>query len=480
MGGRASLSDGKKYNAEDHYYAWRDFLKEYFIERAKKGFFVERSSPGYMAHTLNFVDLAYEASGDEELTQIVKQFKDLVWVDWAQEQISGSRGGIKVRSHNKIGNGRMQTFASFYLGGQGNGLCWWYWSLINNYELPELVFQMILDRKSLGSYTYISRGVGEEENLWPRPLGTERTMLCDTESRFVKYSYVTPDYILSTQMEHPAAIHSHISNGGRWQGMIFAQSPECRIVTIGTKQGSDMWGREKKMDMEMVYRSAQSKSVMITQQARRWFQINPDWYGDYTDRYDKSMGVYMGKGWDQMIEESGWIFVESGNAYAAVRVVLWDEAYDKARKAKREGVQKYFNHADDGKTVKIKEGAYTWARDNTAIVLEDKFSPVIIEGGQKEDYPTLEAFMEDILDNDLKLYQNVVPGYNTLVYTGCGEEAEEIVFNAGTLEIPTVGGEYIDYSYPMAFESPYMRSTYKSGVIHCDYAGKSLVLDFTQ
>ena len=113
------------------------------------------------------------------------------------------------------------------------------------------------------------------------------------------------------------------------------------------------------------------------------------------------------------------------------------------------------------------------------IVLEDKFSPVIIEGGQKGDYPTLEAFMEDILDNDIKLYQNVVPGYNTLVYTGCGEEAEEIVFNAGTTEIPTIGGAYIDYSYPMAFESPYMSSAYKSGKIALKMDGDELHLDFS-
>jgi len=480
MGGRASLSDGKKYKAADHYYAWRDFLKEYFTERAKRGFFLERSSGGYMKHTLNFVDLVYVCGGDPELTQIVKQFKDLVWADWAQEQISGSRGGIKVRNHNSVGDGAMRSYASFYLGGPGNGLCWWYWSVVTDYELPELVFQMALDRKGLGNYEYISRGVGEEENVWPRPLGTERTMLCDTESRFVKYSYVTPDYILSTQMEHPAAMHCHLSIGGRWQGMIFAQSPECRIVTIGTTQGVDTFGRQKKLDMEMVYRSVQDKSVMITQQARRWFQINPDWYLAYNDTYEKSMGVYMGKGWDRKVEKSGWIFLEAGNAYAAVRVVLWDEAWEKERKADREGVAKYFNSAEDEATVKIREDAYTWARDNTVIVLEDKFSPVIIEGGQKEDYPTLEAFMEDILDNDLKLYQMVVPGYNTLVYTGCGEDAKEIVFNAGTLEIPTVGGEYIDYSYPMAFDSPYIKSEYKSGVVNIEAGGKKLKLDFNK
>jgi len=478
-GGRATLSDGKEYKAADHYYAWRDFMKEYFIERSKRGFFVERSSRGYMAHTFNFVDLVYTCSGDNDLTQIVKQFYDLAWADWAQEQISGSRGGTKTRHHYNIGNGRMAIYMTYYLGGPGNGSIWFYWSLINGYELPAIVFQTALDRTSLGNYEYISRGVGEEENKWPRPLGTERTLLCDTESRFVKYSYVTPDYILSTQMEHPAAMHSHLSTAGRWQGMVFAQDPECRIVTVGMSYSNDGGARNKKYDMEMMYRSAQSKSVLVTQQARRWYQINPDWF-PAQERYQMPMGVYFGNRWDRKEEKEGWIFVETGNAYAAVRPVVWDEVWEKEQSVKNKGNQKYFNSHKQKPTVKLAVDTYTWKRDNTVIELKDKFAPVIIEGGQKRDYATLDAFMADVLDNSLALYKTVVPGYHTLVYTGCGEDAKEIVFNTGSLEIPTIGGAYIDYAYPMAFESPYMKSAYKSGLIEMNTKRLNLNLDFAR
>lgn len=47
-GGRANLKDGKEYNVADHYEAWLAFLKEYFQERAKRGFFVEGAAYGYM------------------------------------------------------------------------------------------------------------------------------------------------------------------------------------------------------------------------------------------------------------------------------------------------------------------------------------------------------------------------------------------------------------------------------------------------
>lgn len=478
-GGRASLSDGKEYKAADHYYAWRDFMQEYFIERSKRGFFVERSAAGYMAHTLNFVDLVYTYGGDESLTQVVEQFFDLVWADWAQEQISGSRGGMKARHHNKVGNGRMAHFMSYYLGGPGNGLCWWYWSLVNEYQLPKIVFQTALDRTRLGNYEYISRGIGEEENKWPRPLGTERSLLCDTESRFVKYSYVTPDYILSTQMEHPAAMHSHLSTGGRWQGMVFAQDPECRIVTVGMSYDNDGGARNKKYDMEMMYRSAQSKSVLVTQQARRWYQINPDWF-PAKGYYWRPMGVYFGNSWDRLEERNGWIFVQSGNAYAAVRPVVWDEEWEKEQKDKNSGTQTRFNSHKQTPTVRLALDTYIWKRERTVIELKDKFAPLIIEGGQKEDYATLDEFMADILDNPLELYKTVVPGFHTLVYTGCGEDAKEIVFNTGNVEMPTIGGEYINYNYPMAFESPYINSKYKSGLIKMNYGQMERILDFSR
>lgn len=483
-GGRANLKDGKEYNAADHYEAWVAFLKEYFQERAKRGFFVERAADGYMHHTLNFVDLVYTCGGDEELKKIVGNFFDLVWADWAQESISGLRGGMKGRHNYEGGYASITEYMRYYMGGPGNGTIWYYYSLINGYQLPAVVMKTALDRQGLGCFEYKSRGVGEEENVWPRPRGTERTLLCDTESRFLKYSYVTPDYVLGAQMEHPAAVHSHLSLTKRWHGMIFAQSPKSRVVTVGLNEtGKDEPGyvkSKKGYDMHLNYRSVQSKSVLITQQARRIFQVNPDWFPAGT-MYDRGMGVFVGDDWDELVERDGWIFVQKGNAYAAIKPILWDAEFEKEKKelAGGAGTQQFFNSSKEDTTVMIKAGAYSWVCDHKVIKLEDKFSPVIIEAGRKADFQTLENFMADVLDNPIALYKTVVPGYNVIVYTGCGAEAKEIVFNAGTMEMPTVGGEYIDYSYPMTFDSPTMQSEYKSGKIKLTCGTEELDLDFT-
>ncbi len=70
--------------------------------------------------------------------------------------------------------------------------------------------------------------------------------------------------------------------------------------------------------------------------------------------------------------------------------------------------------------------------------------------------------------------------FDILIYKGCGEDAEEIIFNSANSEIPTVGGEYIDYSYPKLFDSPYLESEYESGIIKIRKDDQELVLDFNR
>lgn len=479
-GGRAELSDGKEYTAKDHYYAWLAFLKEYFTERAKRGFYVERASAGYTKHTFNFVELAYSQCGDQELKSIIGDFMDLFWADCAQESFGSNRGGAKSRHHKSVGDdkGGVYGLINFHLGGPGNGGCWWYYNMLNDYRMPDAVWMMMLDRQGLGSFEYKSRGIGEEENIFPRPLGAERTLLCDTYSRFLKYSYVTPDYILSTQMDHPAAVHSHLSMAGRWHGMIFAQSDAARIVPMALPDNPNIDPRKAgQADMEVMYKTAQYKNTLIVQQSRNYSVVHPTWFPSYYGRHEKPIGVWFGNDWDKLEEVDGWIFVEKGNAYAAVRVVLWDKEYEEQKKTGK-GTQVFFHGAKDDPTVRLRTDCYQWGYDRNFIILEDKFSPVIIEAGRKADYPSLNDFIEAVTAGQIALYKTVVPGFDVLVYTGSAADAPEIVFNAANNAVTTFDGEHIDYSYPMTFDSPWLKSEYDSGKIEIGYGGYEHFLDF--
>jgi hypothetical protein len=482
-GGRANLSDGQDYRPADHHRAWVDFFQEYIAERGRRGFFLEHASRGYAKHSLSFLHLATNNADNDELEALWDEFYTVYWADWAQTSISGVRGGPKTRHQNDVGGPSDRETAdliSFHMGGPGNAGPFHYWNLLDDYQLPEIVWRMALDRSAMGAFTVRSRGVGEEENVWPRPLGNERSLLVDTQSRFLRSTYVTPEYTLGTQMDHPAAVHSHLSIAARWHGMTFAQSPLARIVPVGLRdQPNENGSLPEEWDMELMLRSAHHENTLILQQARRWFSVHPEWFPGGPQKYNRLMGVWLGNAWDERIERDGWVFVRSGDAYAAVRPVTWDGAYERSLAATGVGNQIFFNKPYDPPTVRLLTDSYTWNAAGTIIELRDNFAPVLIEASTTEDHPTIEAFITDILDNRLELHKTVVPGWHILVYVGLGGDEREIVFNAGTTEVPTIGGEYVNYSHPMTWDSPFMSSEYLSGVVTLQYGDDRLVVDLT-
>jgi hypothetical protein len=481
-GGRAHLSDGKEYTAKDHYNEWLKYMKEYFRQRAKYGFFVENSAPGYSKHTMNMVDLAYAYSGDEELKIIIDDFMTLYWADWLQTGIAGISGGPKTRHHKSVGGyDSNKGMIGFYLGGPADGGIWSYWNNINGYEMPKVLQMMALDREGMGDFVYQARGIGEAVGKQPNPLGTERTLIINPESRFVKYSYVTPLYTLSTQMDHPMAVHSHLSKAGRWHGMTVTQDAEARIVPVVFPAETGSTPHTQEMDvynMEGMYKTFQHKNTLIVQKSRSFTEVNPDWFPLYNQWTNQA--IYMGNAWDQKLEQNGWIFLRKGDVYAAVRVVLWDAEYEEEKAANNpEGTQKYFHSPEDDATLKLDEKPYTFKDNDKFIMLKDRFSPVIIEAGDKEQYESFENFRSDVQKAPIALYKTVVPAFNILVFTPPGEDAPEMVFNAANNEIPMLDGTYISYELPMTFDSPYLKSKYKSGKIQIQYDGEKLDLDFS-
>ena len=480
-GGRANLSDGQAYTAEDHYNAWLSFLKEYFRERAKHGFFLENSSSGYAKHTMNMVDLAYAYSGDDELRQIIDDFMTLYRADYVQTGIAGISGGPKTRHHKKVGGYDANTgMLTSLLGGPADAGIWNYWSNVNGYELPEVVQSMALDREGMGNFVYQSRGIGESEPAQPRPLGTERTLIINPESKFLKYSYVTPSYTLNTQMDHPWALHSHLSKAGRWHGMTVAQDANARIVPVCIPTEPDFRGETAAFTLEGMYKTFQHHSTLIVQRSRSFSEVNPDWYPLYKQRSDQ--GVYIGDAWDEQIEQGGWIFLRRGDAYAGVRVALMDKAYEEEKfKRTTDGTQKHFHGAKDDPTVKLADQPYRYTADGKFIVLHDRFSPVIIQAGDQKQFGSFEAFKAATQQARIALHKTVVPSFNLLLFTPPGRDSKdvpEMVFNAANNEIPMLNDQYISYEHPLTFDSPYLKSEYKSGKVWIAFAGESLELNF--
>jgi hypothetical protein len=480
-GGRANLKDRHEYKAKDHYEAWVTFFKEYLRERAKHGFFVENFSAGYSKHSWNMLELARSFGGDENLSCLLDDFADLYWAAWVQAAPGGILGGPKTRHHGSTGGYDSNTdMISFKLGGPGLAGVWGYWNELSSYTLPKVVWMMALDREGLGKFVYQSRGIGEEINKLPRPAGTERSLVIEPNSRMLKYVYVTPLYTLGTQMDHPLAVHSHLSAVGRWHGMTLAQDAETRIVPVGVTIDPKNPEKTGKIQMEVMYKNAQWKNTLIIQRSRNFTVLNPDWFPPNTKPAD-NQGIYIGTTWDRVEEGEGWVFLRKGDVYAAVRPVLRDAEFEikKTASLPQEG-RNYMQRPHDDPTVKLDENCYSWNEDKSIILLKDPFTPVIIQGGDKEEFGTFDGFKQKLKSARLELYQTVVPEYDELVFTPPVEGALEMVFNAGSPSIPRIAGEYINYEYPMTFDSPYLKSVYGSGKIKIEYDGETLDKDFSQ
>src|SRR5574340_852742 len=72
------------------------------------------------------------------------------------------------------------------------------------------------------------------------------------------------------------------------------------------------------------------------------------------------------------------------------------------------------------------------------------------------------------------------PNRSTVSYRGCGPDAPELVFNAANNDVPTVGGQYVEYSPAKVFDSPFLESRYGSGVVEVRKGGEKLILDFRE
>lgn len=464
------------YRPLEQYMAWVEFFHRYFTERARKGFFIERASCGYMKWTLGSILGLYTYVEDGELKEKARKFLDLVWADWAQEEINGIRGGVKTRHHytaGETGTDAMEVMARWFLGGPGEAGLSYKFMMLSGYELPPLLWEMILDREDMGRFTYLSRGITEENPVLPRPAGCDCTMLADVESRCVRISYVTPDYILSSQMEHPRTIYNHLAVSGRWMGLVTGTDVTARIVPVALDPSTRLSPNGEHYHLDLVCNCVQSENVLIFQQKRRWTQANPAMFPAYDDVYDQHMGIFLGTGWEEIIARGEVLFLRKGKVYASVRVICCLQDEDPLAWAK--GTARY---AED---IVLDKEPWTWEKDGL-LRLKSPFSPVILEAGSEAESGNFGAFVEAVADNPPRLWATVVKREAGVIiqYRGTGKGARQLVYHGANNDvIPTIDGRQVEYRYPMIFDSPYMRSAYDSGVVTLQFHGKELVYDFT-
>lgn len=452
-GGSFKLKDGK--TIEEHYDLTLHYMKQHMNQRARKGFLLEISSGGYATRMQNMWLSIFELSPDQEARDLAKNTLDLYWAFWAEEQISGERGGGKVRHRgDKIlnggetikepawiffgtGNSNMEYIKS--ITGSNHELARNYIYLFSGYFPDQIVYEILEDRKNAPAYAIVQRRLGRDDTPnteFPDGLEKEKARGYNyKEGDCLKYSWVSKNFILGTVMRPPEDVmYWEAGSGQAWAHGLLLQSekqttlPE-RVVPVMI--GNDIRGGQY---------AIQSKGSFMTRKL-------PDAVSPARDNKLYPYGIFISKGLESYTKLSDdFIFINSPTTYVAVRAVGTGFVLS--------------SHL-------LKE---EFQNDGFFYKLEDDLQPLIIEAAEPGDYKNFEEFTDAVIGAQL-VSENGTHSYASL-------SGNELLMYDDRSR-PLIGGKKINYNPKMAYKSRYVKSKWDSGVIKISAGGMEKVLDFT-
>ena len=422
-------------SVRQHFDAWTAFFTTWMRTRAARSMFVEVQSKVYGVHTMKNIYAIYDFAPTEELRALTKNFIDLFWALWAQEQLNGIQGGGQSRVYPESGittDSETINWAWYYCGlGELVPPKEMIHVLLDcGYRMPEFIEKLAHGAAKRGSYSVESRPYGKSS-----PEDNYPDYRVDLDwGRIYRYTWCTPNYLMGTLMvpQLPDKDWIMISSQNRWQGVTFIVpdaivAPLPRPVdihnirtTIPTIAFNAFW-------------SMQCETTLLTQRC---------------SYYKGGMRVWLSEAGgvlDSLTEKAGWSFVCCGDVYVAIRIckggyVLGDEASTPDGRGK-------WMHCDVAET------------------------PVILETGDAEKYGSFEAFMDAVApfapvwEGDVMRYRSL-SGHDFVMYTD------------GT-DGSTVDGEYYVKKPDFSFRSPFVNGKWDGDKVELTFDGETVTLDFS-
>jgi hypothetical protein len=420
------FADG--HTAREHFAGWTAYLREYVLERARKGMTIEIDSPSYATTTLRSFYLIFDLTDDPILRKRASDYITLFWALWAEHQIDGVGGGAKTRTYAASAQ-RGSDFtrrAAWYALGQGEPRFVHASMLpfvLTSWEMPDVLIDLALDTPGRGTYEIRQRRMGLAEPGYSKP-GNYRMR---TEAGgIVRYGYCTPDFIMGSLLTEarPEDDWAAISSQNRWTGVIFRGDPDARIYPATFNR-----------DGESIYNghwTAQSAGTLIAQKLP-------------TSRRADEWRIWFSKaGLSAPRREGRWVFAESPGAFAAVHVARGDFSLPD------EAVEKFGR----------------W------LVCNDETSPVIIEVMPKNAYESMEAFRRAVLARPVAITGEMLT-YGSL-------RGDRFSFPVDQSTAPLINGHPVNLTPRQVYESPFVQSAWNSGIVILQKGNRSLTLDFNR
>ena len=419
----------------DNYEQWKIWWHKWFDEHAKKGW-AEIASSYLYGFSLSSICNVYDFSDDPKIILKAEMTIDWLLADHVIEQFNGIRGGGKVRTYTRHSSLELKRgYLDYLFFGSHNEVYAEEDGEIlttSSYRPADVLIELALDE---------DKGVYEIKERRPYDI-----FVMDQRWQARKYSYVTPEYILGGFQRGDSTDGYAQTPNDHLFGLIFSTPNDAFIFPWGKNYGVPQ--DQQALYDDQVY---QYKNVMIAKMggSTYWKYARDEGYGDPSEAPTRCYFAYSVL--DEMIEDSGWIFVKEGNAYAAYRPI---------------------------------SGGYEWKNEDwwsdnfstgTYVVANELQMPAILEAAQASDYGSFAAFRNDIKDRYLS-YDDDTVKYEALD-GNIVEVNFEVVYDGNNIKVDGQKQETELDNYP-TFESPYVNSDWDSGYIVISKDGKKCTLDF--
>ncbi|MEL6310988.1 MAG: hypothetical protein AAFQ17_01260, partial [Pseudomonadota bacterium] len=445
------LDDGR--SIQEHYDRTSAYMIQHMQQRARKGFLLEISSGGYSSRMHNMWYAIYDISPDERMRKLARNTLDLYWAFWAEEHIAGERGGGKVRHRGLRGlvprTERHLIPAWLFFGAGTHGmehirqidsdtteLAMHYMVLFSGYLPDEAIYRILDDRATAPPYAIIQRRQGKEvaDDRVPE-IAAMGGGLYDVDSGdCLKYSWVTPDYILGTVMRppHDGYVWNRGAAQGWWHGLIISSgradvAPERVVPTFILDR-----------DISSDQYALQSGGSLMTR------KIPDEVWGK--KNAEIPMGVFISSGLRTRVEHADdFLFIEDSRCWVAVRAVDTQFVLSNETLLKK--------HQGKGDFYK----------------LENDHQPLIIEVATPGDFASFDEFKAAARAAGLDS-SGGVHAYDAL-------SGDRMVMHDDR-SAPTINGAPVDYNPGVVYQSRYVYSDWDSGVVTLSAGETTTVLDF--
>lgn len=448
------LADGK--SLQEHYERTCHYMNQHMQQRARKGFLLEISSGGYSSRMHNMWYLIYDISPDENMRKLAKNTLDLWWAFWAEEQIAGERGGGKVRHRYLRGlgpNSEVHLLPAWLLFGVGTKgldyisavkpdtteLAMHYTVLFSGYVPDEAIYKILEDTTTAPPYAIVQRRLGKEvpSKKVPEAADMGGNLYDIKAGDCLKYSWVTPNFILGTVMRppHDGDAWQKGTAQGWWHGLLISSGapdlpPERVVPTLIQDK-----------DISSDQYAVQSKGSFMTRKL-----LN----GHGRDNSTIPMGIFISSGLREYADHNGaFLFIHSPRCWVAVRAVGTDFI-----------LSNQFLKSSVSSKSEVKGDFYRMTNDH---------QPLIIETADPGSYTSIEAFKKAVLSAEL------VSKEGKHAYSSLSGDQLTMYDDRST---PRINNEEINYNPAMAYDSRYVKSKWDSGRVTISAGGMETILDF--